>query len=55
VDEPPVADRTGPVGVGIVGAGNISPEYLANLCRFPDVEVLAIGDLRPDALAAGGG
>jgi predicted dehydrogenase len=44
-----VADRTGPVGVGIVGAGNISPEYLANLCRFPDVEVLAIGDVRPDA------
>jgi predicted dehydrogenase len=43
-----VADRTGPVGVGIVGAGNISPEYLSNLCRFPDLEVLAIGDMRPD-------
>jgi len=44
-----VAERTGPVGVGIIGAGNISPEYLANLCRFPDVAVLAIGDVRPDA------
>jgi len=44
-----VPERTGPVGVGIVGAGNISSEYLANLCRFPDTEVLAIGDLVPAA------
>src|SRR5262249_52573166 len=44
-----VPERTGPVGVGIIGAGNISSEYLSNLARFPDTEVLAIGDLRPDA------
>jgi predicted dehydrogenase len=34
-----------PAGVGIVGAGNISTQYLTNLTRFPDVEVVAIGDL----------
>jgi predicted dehydrogenase len=43
-----VAEPAGPIGVGIVGAGNISSEYLGNLCRFPDTEVLAIGDRRPD-------
>ena len=41
--------RTGPVGVGIVGAGVISDTYLENLTSFPDVRVVAIGDLRPDA------
>jgi predicted dehydrogenase len=35
----------GPVGVGIIGAGNISDQYLSNLTTFPDVRVLAIGDL----------
>jgi len=47
----PVADRrlrSGPVGIGIVGAGNISGEYLENLTRFPDTTVVAIGDLLPD-------
>ncbi len=34
-----------PVGVGIIGAGNISDQYLSNLTRFPDVRVLAIADL----------
>ena len=38
----------GPVGVGIIGAGNISDQYLTNLTAFPDVEVLAIGDLIED-------
>ncbi|MEV8172026.1 Gfo/Idh/MocA family oxidoreductase [Microbacterium sp. NPDC077486] len=33
------------VGVGLIGAGNISDQYLQNLTRFPDVEVRAIGDL----------
>lgn len=33
------------VGVGIIGAGNISDQYLSNLTTFPDLRVLAIGDL----------
>jgi predicted dehydrogenase len=48
----PEGGRTGPVGIGIVGAGNISSEYLRNLTRFPDTRVVAIGDLRPDAARA---
>ena len=36
---------TGPVGVAIIGAGNISGQYLSNLTAFPDVRVLALGDL----------
>ncbi|MCH6231944.1 Gfo/Idh/MocA family oxidoreductase [Microbacterium sp. CFH 31415] len=34
-----------PAGVGIIGAGNISDQYLRNLTAFPDVNVIAIGDL----------
>ena len=44
--------RGGPVGVGIIGAGMISGEYLDNLTGFPDVKVVAIGDLFPDAAHA---
>lgn len=40
-----MARRTSPVGVGIIGAGNISDQYLTNLTQFPDVRVLAVGDL----------
>ncbi|MCC2033744.1 Gfo/Idh/MocA family protein [Microbacterium allomyrinae] len=40
-----------PVGVGIIGAGNISDQYLTNLTSFPDVRVLAIGDLLEDRAA----
>jgi predicted dehydrogenase len=43
---------TGPVGIGLIGAGVISEAYLGNLTRFPDTRVLAIGDLRPDAARA---
>lgn len=32
-------------GVGIVGAGNISDEYLRSLATYPDVRVVAIADL----------
>jgi predicted dehydrogenase len=46
------AMKTGPVGVGIIGAGVISKEYLDNLTSFPDVKVVAIGDLFEDAAAA---
>lgn len=37
-----------PIGVGIIGAGNISDQYLTNLTSFPDVRVIAIGDLLED-------
>jgi predicted dehydrogenase len=33
------------VGIGLAGAGTISTQYLTNLARYPDVEVVAIGDL----------
>ena len=42
----------GPVGVGIIGAGVISRQYLDSLTAFPDVNVVAIGDLFPDAAHA---
>ena len=37
--------KTGPVGIGLIGAGNISDAYLSNLMIFPDVEVRFIADL----------
>jgi predicted dehydrogenase len=37
-------DPTG-IGIGIVGAGNISDEYLRSLTSYPDVRVVAIADL----------
>ena len=39
---------SGPLGVGIIGAGTISGTYLENLTSFPDTEVVAIGDLFTD-------
>ncbi len=39
------ARRTGPVGVGVIGAGVISDQYLGNLTVFPDVEVRFIADI----------
>ena len=41
-----------PLGVGIIGAGNISDQYLTNLTSFPDVRVLAIGDVQEDRARA---
>ncbi|MFZ2428528.1 MAG: Gfo/Idh/MocA family oxidoreductase [Propioniciclava sp.] len=41
-----------PTGVGIIGAGNISTQYLDNLTRFPDVEVRFIADAIPERAAA---
>ena len=40
--------RTGPVGVGFIGTGMISNTYLENLSRFPDVDVIILGDLNVD-------
>lgn len=39
------ATRTGPVGVGVIGAGVISDQYLSNLTVFPDVKVRFIADI----------
>src|SRR5690625_6235704 len=41
--------HAGPVGIGIIGAGTISVEYLTNLTSFPDVVVHIVGDLFPEA------
>lgn len=46
---------TGRVGVGVIGAGVISSQYLDNLTTFPDLEVRFIADLdleRAEAQAA---
>jgi predicted dehydrogenase len=40
-----VASGSGPVGVAVIGAGNISKQYLDNLTVFPDLKVHMIADL----------
>ncbi|MEL5953440.1 Gfo/Idh/MocA family oxidoreductase [Streptomyces sp. CLV115] len=47
-----MSPRTGPVGVGIIGAGNISEQYLATLGRFPDTDVRIVGDVALDRAEA---
>jgi predicted dehydrogenase len=39
------ASPSGAVGIGVIGAGVISSQYLENLTRFPDVSVRFIADL----------
>jgi predicted dehydrogenase len=39
---------TGRVGVGVIGAGVISSQYLDNLTTFPDIEVLFVADIDLD-------
>lgn len=39
------SNGTGPVRVGVIGAGVISTEYLRNLTALPDLDVRAVGDL----------
>ena len=41
-----------PVGIAVIGAGNISKQYLDNLTVFPDLVVHVIADLFEDAAAA---
>ncbi|HEY0260848.1 MAG TPA: Gfo/Idh/MocA family oxidoreductase [Lacisediminihabitans sp.] len=36
---------TGPVGVGIIGAGVISDQYLSNIVTFPDLKPLFVADI----------
>ncbi len=37
--------RTEPLGIGVIGCGNISNQYLRNLTAFPDLAVLICADL----------
>ena len=46
---------TGPVGVGIIGAGNISDQYLTTLTALADVRVLFVADLDEARAAAQAG
>mgnify|MGYP000461546923 CR=1 FL=1 len=43
--------KKGPVGVGFIGAGVISDQYLTNLTKFPDVKVHFIADIDLDRAA----
>lgn len=38
----------GPFGIAVVGCGNISNQYLKNLSRFPDVNVVFCADLEAE-------
>ncbi|GAA3639166.1 Gfo/Idh/MocA family protein [Microlunatus ginsengisoli] len=40
--------RSGPVGVGFIGTGMISNTYLENLTKFPDIDVVILGDLNTE-------
>jgi len=44
--------NAGPVGVGVIGAGVISGEYLRNLTTFPDLAVRFVADLDTDRAEA---
>jgi predicted dehydrogenase len=42
----------GPLGLAVVGCGTISNQYLKNLTRFPDVQVLFCADIDKDRARA---
>jgi predicted dehydrogenase len=42
----------GPLGLAVVGCGNISNQYLKNLTQFPDVQVLFCADIDEDRAKA---
>ncbi len=42
----------GPVGIGVIGAGVISDQYLTNLTTFPDVAVRFVADIDLDRARA---
>ena len=37
-----------PLTVGVIGAGKISEQYLANMAKYPDLEVRFVADLVPE-------
>jgi predicted dehydrogenase len=41
VGKPMTTQKSDPVGVGIIGCGTISPQYLENLTLYPGLEVVA--------------
>jgi predicted dehydrogenase len=43
-----VSARTGKVGVGVIGAGVISNQYLPNMAAFADLDVLFVADVLLD-------
>jgi predicted dehydrogenase len=43
-----MSGRSGPVGVGVIGAGQISEQYLSNMRTYPDLDVRFVADLIPD-------
>ncbi len=43
-----------PMGIGLIGCGNISSQYLKAVRSFPILEVRAIADLNPDVARARG-
>ena len=43
---------SGPVGVGLIGAGTISDTYLENMSAFPDLDVRMVADLDLERAAA---
>ena len=47
-----MAASSAAVGVGLIGAGNISDAYLKNLTTFPDLDVRVVGDLDTDRARA---
>ncbi|KQP67850.1 oxidoreductase [Microbacterium sp. Leaf288] len=44
--------RSGAVGIGVIGAGMISDQYLSFLARCADVRLVAIGDVNAERAAA---
>ena len=43
---------SGPLAVGVVGAGKISEQYLANMKTYPDLDVRFVADLFPERARA---
>lgn len=43
---------TPPVGIGVIGTGNISMTYMRNAALFADVRLVACADVSPEAAAA---
>lgn len=43
---------TGPMSVGVIGAGNVTGQYLPSLLSYPDLEVRGIADLDTSRAAA---
>lgn len=48
----PTGTGAGPVGVGLIGAGNISDQYLTQLTAYPDLAVRFVADLLPERARA---